>query len=81
MNQEQRTSVIMIALLMSFVASGCSSTGAKNDADQDEDRTYVTGTRIPYRGPLYVGKMDKNDVRDSIRVQDMSRNPGSGADR
>ncbi|MBT9492764.1 MAG: hypothetical protein IV107_10545 [Paucibacter sp.] len=77
MHKQPKALTLLTALLLSALASACSSTGDGKDQDLDDDRTYVTGTRIPYKGAQPIKNLDKNDVRESIRQQDLSRNPAS----
>ncbi|RQO63473.1 hypothetical protein DBR47_02770 [Paucibacter sp. KBW04] len=50
--------------------SACSSpANLKSAADDDVQRTYVTGSRIPYKGAQPIAKADKEFAKDALREQ------------
>lgn len=64
-------SLSLMGMLFGTVAlSACSTPdNLKSAADDDVQRTYVTGSRIPYKGAQPVAKGDKEFAKDALREQ------------
>jgi hypothetical protein len=64
--------ILGLGALLAIVGAvgGCSvGMGGKAVANDDVDKTYWTGSRIPYKGQQPVAKGDKEFARDAIREQ------------
>ncbi|MCV2358499.1 hypothetical protein LNV08_05870 [Paucibacter sp. TC2R-5] len=57
-------------LVLAGAVGGCSAgAGGKAVANDDIEKTYWTGSRIPYKGQQPIAKGDKEFARDAIREQ------------
>jgi hypothetical protein len=68
-----RQGLVIAAAVATTLAAGCASTNTQNRASDDE-KTYVTGSRIPVKDAVY-GNVQGTGDRKSI--EDMVRRPGT----
>ncbi len=69
-----RHGLMIAAACAAVIASGCATSTGSQKAD-DEEKTYVTGSRIPVKNGNVQGTVSVNADRKSI--DDMVRRPGT----
>ena len=69
---------VFLAALAATLIAGCASTNNSKSATDEDDKTYVTGSRIPVKDAVH-GSV--SSTTDRAAIQDMVRPPrtsGSG---
>jgi len=69
-----RYGLMIAGACAAMLAAGCATNSGTQKASDDEDKVYVTGSRIPVKGSAH-GTVSVNSDRKSI--DDMMRRPGS----
>ena len=70
-----RYELMIAAAFAAMLAGGCATSNNTQKAADDEDKLYVTGSRIPVKNGSVQGPVTVNSDRKSI--DDMVRRPGT----
>ena len=70
-----RFGLMIAAACAALLAGGCATNSGTQKASDDEDKVYVTGSRIPVKSGSVHGNVSVNADRKSI--DDMVRRPGT----
>jgi hypothetical protein len=69
-----RFGLIIAAAFAATLAGGCAAPNGKEKAADDEDKLYVTGSRIPVKDKVH-GSVSA--VSDRKAIEDLVRRPGA----
>jgi len=70
----KKTLLAMVGAGLLCLITACSSPDLKKAADQDvDDKSYMTGSRIPRKGAQPVGVTDKSFAEEALRQQRASQ--------
>jgi hypothetical protein len=59
---------VFLAVLGAMLAAGCSTNNTKSSATDDDDKTYVTGSRLPVKdGSTSKSMSNKQDIDDMTK--------------
>ena len=65
-----RYGFLLAAAIVASIAAGCATNGTSNSAANDDDKTTITGSRIPMKGNTtgtVSATSDKNAIDDMMR--------------